>query len=84
MRSTLSFSLLALSLSPLFAAAAELPAEIAAPGETMVVTVQAAGAQIYECKPDGAGKLSWKFREPIATLLLDGKTVGRHYAGPTW
>jgi hypothetical protein len=24
------------------------------------------------------------FREPIATLLLDDKTVGRHYAGPTW
>src|SRR5262249_14956045 len=30
------------------------------------------------------GKLAWAFREPIATLLLDGKTVGRHYAGPTW
>jgi hypothetical protein len=28
--------------------------------------------------------LAWTFREPIATLLLDGKTVGRHYAGPTW
>ena len=24
------------------------------------------------------------FREPIATLLLDDKTVGQHYAGPTW
>ena len=24
------------------------------------------------------------FREPIATLLMDGKTVGRHYAGPSW
>jgi hypothetical protein len=24
------------------------------------------------------------FREPIATLLLDNETVGRHYAGPTW
>jgi hypothetical protein len=22
------------------------------------------------------------FREPIATLLADGKTVGRHYSGP--
>jgi Protein of unknown function (DUF3455) len=30
------------------------------------------------------GKLAWAFREPIATLLLDGKTVGRHYAGPNW
>jgi hypothetical protein len=24
------------------------------------------------------------FREPIATLLADGKTVGRHYSGPNW
>ena len=24
------------------------------------------------------------FREPIATLMVDGKTVGRHYAGPNW
>jgi hypothetical protein len=30
--------------------------------------------------PDG--KLSWAVREPIATLTADGKTVGRHYAGP--
>ena len=30
------------------------------------------------------GKLAWAFREPIATLLVDGKTVGRHYAGPNW
>jgi Protein of unknown function (DUF3455) len=29
-------------------------------------------------------KLTWVFREPIATLILDDKTVGRHYAGPTW
>jgi hypothetical protein len=62
---------------------AQMPAAIAAPGEAIVVTLQAEGAQIYECKP-GAGGLSWAFREPIATLLLDGKTVGRHYAGPNW
>ena len=29
-------------------------------------------------------KLTWTFREPIASLMLDGRTVGRHYAGPTW
>src|SRR5262249_7412003 len=38
----------------------------------------------YECKADASGKLAWVFREPIATLLADGKTVGRHYAGPVW
>jgi hypothetical protein len=61
-----------------------LPASIAAPGETVVATWHAEGAQVYECKAGADGKLAWAFREPIATLLLDGKTVGRHYAGPTW
>ena len=39
---------------------------------------------MYECRADASGKLAWQFREPVATLLVDGKTVGRHYAGPTW
>jgi hypothetical protein len=65
-------------------ASAQLPDAIAAPGETTVTTLHAEGAQVYECKADVAGKLAWQFREPIATLLLDGKTLGRHYAGPTW
>jgi len=65
-------------------AGAETPAAIAAPDETAVVTLHAEGAQLYECKSGGDGKLSWAFREPIATLLLDGRTVGRHYAGPNW
>ncbi len=61
-----------------------LPDAIAAPGETTVLTLHAEGAQVYECKAGSDGKLAWAFREPIATLLLDGKTVGRHYAGPNW
>jgi Protein of unknown function (DUF3455) len=65
-------------------AAAQMPAPIAAPGETGIVTLHAEGAQIYDCKAGTDGKLAWAFREPIATLLLDGKTVGRHYAGPNW
>ena len=65
-------------------ALAQTPAAIAAPGEKIVATFHAEGAQIYECKLGNDGKLAWVFREPIATLLLDGKTVGRHYAGPTW
>src|SRR5262245_61673676 len=71
-------------LSPAFLAHAQVPDAIAAPGETMVTTIHAEGAQVYECKADAAGKLSWQFREPIATLIADGKTVGRHYAGPSW
>jgi len=61
-----------------------LPDAIAAPGETTVLTLHAEGAQVYECKASPDGKLAWAFREPIATLLFDGKTVGRHYAGPNW
>jgi len=66
------------------AASAQAPPALAAPGESAVITLHAEGAQIYECKPGSDGKLAWAFREPIATLLLDGKTVGRHYAGPNW
>lgn len=65
-------------------ARAQVPAAIVVAGETLVVTMHAEGAQIYECKPDSAGKVVWQFREPVATLLVDGKTVGRHYAGPSW
>jgi hypothetical protein len=49
-----------------------------------VVTLHAQGAQVYECKAGTDGRLMWTFREPIASLFLDGKTVGRHYAGPNW
>jgi hypothetical protein len=75
-------------LSGLFASATAaetpLPDAIAAPGETVVLSVHAEGAQVYECKAGTDGKLGWLFREPIATLMTDGKTVGRHYAGPNW
>ncbi len=66
------------------AGAVDVPEAVAAPGETIVLQVHAEGAQIYECKPDPSGKTLWQFREPIATLLQDGKTVGRHFAGPSW
>ena len=81
-----------LSVIPVLAAAAllaspavaQVPAAIAAPGEAVVATFHAEGAQVYDCKADASGKLAWQFREPIATLLRDGSTVGRHYAGPNW
>ena len=65
-------------------ASAEMPDPIVAPGETLVATIHAEGAQVYECRAAAAGGLEWQFREPIATLLVDGKTIGRHYAGPSW
>src|SRR5450432_3386945 len=83
---TAALALLLLSGLLMDATAAEtpLPDAIAAPGETVVLTVHAEGAQVYECKAGADGKTAWAFREPIATLLADGKTVGRHYAGPNW
>ena len=76
--------LLLLSAANASAAESPLPEAIAAPGETAVITLRAEGAQVYECKPAADGKLAWAFREPIATLIVDGKTVGRHYAGASW
>jgi len=65
-------------------ARAQLPDAIVALDAAPLVTLHAEGAQIYECKTGSDGKLTWTFREPIASLMLDGRTVGRHYAGPTW
>ena len=69
-------------------AAAQTPPAIPGHEGTELVTFHAEGAQLYECKADSGGKaagaLTWQFREPIATLIVDGKSVGRHYAGPAW
>ncbi len=80
----LSGCVVATLLWPAAVASAEAPDTIAVKGETLIVTIHAQGAQVYECKLDTAGKLAWEFREPIATLMADGKTVGRHFAGPSW
>jgi hypothetical protein len=70
---------------------AQTPLAITVRDATVITTLHAEGAQIYECKPDSGNKsssearvLTWQFREPIATLIVDGKSVGRHYAGPNW
>jgi hypothetical protein len=81
---TIVLTLLLLSGVSVSAAETPLPDAIAAGGETIVLTLHAEGAQVYECKMGTDGKLGWAFREPIATLLVDGETVGRHYAGPNW
>jgi hypothetical protein len=61
-----------------------LPASIAVKAGVPVAQLQAAGAQIYVCAKNAAGALNWSFREPVATLLEEGRTVGRHFVGPTW
>jgi len=71
-------------------ASAQVPLAITVRDATVITTLHAEGAQIYECKsfagksPSEVGTLTWQFREPIATLIVDGKSVGRHYAGPNW
>ena len=80
----LVYFVLAGSLTNANAAETPIPVALAAPGETVVLSVHAEGAQVYECKAGADGKPMWSFREPIATLLVDGKTIGRHYAGPSW
>jgi Protein of unknown function (DUF3455) len=71
-------------------ASAQTPLAVAGQGSAVVATLHAEGAQIYECKSDSTNStgqraaLTWQFREPIATLVVDGKTIGRHFAGPNW
>ena len=86
LRKLAALAVLLLSGSLASAAAAETPVPdaIAAPGEATILTLHAEGAQVYDCKAGSDGKLAWAFREPIATLMAEGKTVGRHYAGPNW
>ena len=83
-RISLAIRFLAVLMLPATAAPLGIPEAIAVPDETLITTIHAQGAQIYECKPDASGKLAWQFREPIATLFRDGKTVGRHFTGPSW
>jgi hypothetical protein len=76
--------------APSAAPAEPQPAPVAAPAafdvadRQAVLIAHAAGAQIYECKADAKGATNWVFREPVATLVQRGATIGRHYAGPTW
>jgi len=63
---------------------AEVSAAIATPGLAIAAVLHAEGAQVYECRAASDGKLAWRAREPTATLIFEGSTVGRHYAGPRW
>lgn len=65
--------------------AADVPDALAAPGDRAAMVLHATGVQVYECR-EGAwgGPAAWAFREPRAELFLDGRRIGRHYAGPTW
>jgi len=70
------------------AGAADVPENLRVPAtQTLAVSVQARGVQIYECgvnKSDPA-RFEWIFKAPEAELFDNaGKRIGKHYAGPTW
>lgn len=54
------------------------------PVAPLITTIHANGAQIYECRMSELKTLTSQFREPIASLVMEKKTVGRHFAGPNW
>ena len=66
---------------------ASIPSTLVPDGEQAIERVAARGVQIYACRvsavsPTGA---EWLFIAPEAELFdAQGKSVGRHYAGPHW
>ena len=73
---------------PAIPAPTGVPAALQAPaGQEPFLQVHATGVQIYECaaKADAPDAFAWQFRGPEASLTdAAGKTVGRHFAGPSW
>lgn len=81
----LAFLLLATAAGAQAPPAVAVPEALAAPGDRPAMTLSATGVQIYDCRAGAAGAApAWAFREPRAELFLDGRRIGRHYAGPTW
>jgi len=74
--------------APAIPAPTGVPAALQAPaGQEPFLQAHAVGVQIYECaaKADAPGGWAWQFRGPEATLTdAAGKTIGRHWAGPSW
>lgn len=57
------------------------------PGQTLSVTAQASGVQIYQCSASKTDptRWEWAFKAPEAQLTdTAGRSIGKHYAGPTW
>ena len=65
-----------------------IPTGIAAPANQRLALVAVSnGVLAYRCdpKPDSPGRYEWAFQAPEAWLRdVAGKSIGRHYAGPTW
>jgi len=56
-------------------------------GQDLTLVAYAQGVQIYACEVSktDAARHEWVFKAPEAVLTdRGGKTIGKHYAGPTW
>jgi hypothetical protein len=82
--SLLAFGILMSSRASGAAPVAGAPATFDVADRPIILTAHAEGAQLYQCESGADGHMKWAFREPIATLISEGKTIGRHYAGPRW
>jgi hypothetical protein len=81
----LAASLIAAMISIFSLRAQQTGASIDPPaGARAVLQASGDGVQIYRCTDTTAG-LKWVFEGPDAKLLdASGKTIGTHFAGPTW
>jgi uncharacterized protein DUF3455 len=62
-----------------------VPDSIQAPaGEELILMARATGFQIYVCRPCADGKPAWALKAPDAELFEQGKSIGKHFGGPTW
>lgn len=55
--------------------------------QRLITRLHAVGVQVYQCQPgkNDPALFEWAFKQPEADLSTEaGKSVGKHYAGPTW
>jgi hypothetical protein len=80
----LTLTAVALTVAGLLAAAAQQTGPASAPvvfdvaDRAAILVVHGIGAQIYDCKVGETAATNWVFREPVATLILGGGTIGHH------
>ena len=87
-RRFLTLSSLAAALAAQSAALPAVPEKLRpSSGEVLSLEARARGVQVYKCdysKTD-ATRFDWVLTGPDAVLIDGtGRTIGRHYAGPTW
>jgi hypothetical protein len=87
MRSIVSNSILAATLSLATVLLAQNPTDLTTPppSQHAILTLTGNGVQIYRCKSGPTGSPQWIFDSPEATLSdASGHPAGTHGAGPIW